>query len=220
MRPPSCSLAALSVVASWLSTAAAQVAGSPCSQARNRLEPGSYAFASDCGPTLWCAANSTCVPRLCRSADLPFGCVARHAARLSAQLRHGDGTAAEVPWQPILSRRGVGLSVAGCHRTALPARSRWCVAPAMLSSRCDCTADDARAQTNALVAPQRAASTSAARASTARSARPVRSRTQFSPATRPAERSSRSSSRATTALTDCTAMAPRARSAPPHIDSY
>ena len=121
MRPPSRSLAALSVVASWLSTAAAQVAGSPCSQARNRLEPGSYAFASDCGPTLWCAANSTCVPRLCRSADLPFGCVSRHAPQLSAQLRDWGGTAAEVPWQPVLSRRGLRLSVAGGHRTAVSA---------------------------------------------------------------------------------------------------
>ncbi|KAF9264276.1 hypothetical protein L218DRAFT_863363 [Marasmius fiardii PR-910] len=47
--------------------------GTPCSQSNNRLQVGTYQFYSDCDFETYCAANSTCAYRGCRSDDFPFG---------------------------------------------------------------------------------------------------------------------------------------------------
>ncbi|ESK95532.1 hypothetical protein Moror_12718 [Moniliophthora roreri MCA 2997] len=47
--------------------------GDSCSQSNNRLQVGTYQFYSDCDLQAYCAANSTCAYRGCRSDDFPFG---------------------------------------------------------------------------------------------------------------------------------------------------
>ncbi|KAF8895988.1 hypothetical protein BD779DRAFT_1493331 [Infundibulicybe gibba] len=48
--------------------------GSPCSTADNHLDPLSHKFMSECAEQNFCSAlNGTCVPRLCRRDEFPFG---------------------------------------------------------------------------------------------------------------------------------------------------
>ena len=45
----------------------------PCNPAHQKLQQGTFQFQTDCDDTTYCAANSTCVRRGCRSDDYPFG---------------------------------------------------------------------------------------------------------------------------------------------------
>jgi len=70
------SLSLLSLPALWFSLSARAGEapwGASCSQANNRLQVGTYQFYSECDNQTYCAANSTCAWRGCRSDDFPFG---------------------------------------------------------------------------------------------------------------------------------------------------
>ena len=45
----------------------------PCNPAHQKLQEGTYQFQTDCDNMTFCAANSTCAYRGCRSDDFPFG---------------------------------------------------------------------------------------------------------------------------------------------------
>ena len=45
----------------------------PCNLAHQKLQQGTFQFQTDCDDTTYCAANSTCARRGCRSDDYPFG---------------------------------------------------------------------------------------------------------------------------------------------------
>ena len=47
--------------------------GSECNRARQKLQEGTFQFQTDCDNMTFCAANSTCAYRGCRSDDFPFG---------------------------------------------------------------------------------------------------------------------------------------------------
>ena len=47
--------------------------GEECSTANNRLQVGTYQFASDCDSITYCASNNTCAYRGCRKDVFPFG---------------------------------------------------------------------------------------------------------------------------------------------------
>lgn len=49
------------------------VFGEECSTSNNRLQVGTYQFASDCDTTTYCASNGTCAHRGCRKDVFPFG---------------------------------------------------------------------------------------------------------------------------------------------------
>jgi hypothetical protein len=44
-----------------------------CSQARNRLDPVTHKFLSDCPSTLYCSSSNECLPKGCRKDEYPFG---------------------------------------------------------------------------------------------------------------------------------------------------
>ena len=45
----------------------------PCDPAHQKLQEGTFQFQTDCDNMTFCAANSTCAYRGCRSDDFPFG---------------------------------------------------------------------------------------------------------------------------------------------------
>ncbi|KAI0712940.1 hypothetical protein C8T65DRAFT_646169 [Cerioporus squamosus] len=45
----------------------------PCNPAHQKLQEGTYQFQTDCDAMTYCASNSTCALRGCRSDDFPFG---------------------------------------------------------------------------------------------------------------------------------------------------
>ncbi|KAI0768849.1 hypothetical protein BD413DRAFT_562125 [Trametes elegans] len=47
--------------------------GHYCNPARQKLQEGTYQFQTDCDAQTYCAANSTCAHRGCRSDEFPFG---------------------------------------------------------------------------------------------------------------------------------------------------
>ena len=45
----------------------------PCDRAHQKLQEGTFQFQTDCDAMTYCAANSTCALRGCRSDTFPFG---------------------------------------------------------------------------------------------------------------------------------------------------
>lgn len=66
-------LATLFLLASFSSASTGP--GGACSTLKDRLDPLSHKFVSQCSPQTFCSApeNGTCTPRLCRRDEFPFG---------------------------------------------------------------------------------------------------------------------------------------------------